>query len=131
MKLVKKFSKSEKDIVLIFDNRIASAGVYEYNCKKKRHEIRVSSKDLEFDDPQAKVYELISTILHELKHLQQQENLGANTFESEKFAMNKCIKNPEAAAYFSDREIEARIFEEKNVLSAVEFYCKNSTTVLE
>lgn len=130
-KLVKKFSKSEKDISITFDARISDFGSYIYNGEKQRHEIKISSKTFQFNDPSSKTYELIGTILHELKHVQQQEDLGTRSFFSEKFALNKCIKNEAAATYYSLCEVEARLFEEKNVLSAVEYYWKCSSDVVK
>ena len=131
VKLIKKFSNPKKDLRLTFDARISDHGSYTYNIKKKRHEIKVSSRVFQFRSRSSKPYELIGTIIHELKHVQQQEDLGTNTFFSEKHFLNKCIKNEAAAAYYSTAEIEARIFEEKNLLAAVDFYCKNNNGVLE
>lgn len=130
LKVIKKFSKSEKDIVLSFDNRVTSLGYYIYNQKKRRHDIKICSKNLHFEDDMANVYELIGTILHELKHLQQQEDLGTPAFGSFKFSCNKRIKDPAASDFYSDREIEARVFEESNLKEAVEYYCKNCEDVL-
>lgn len=130
VKVIKKFSKPKKDLRLTFDARISDFGSYTYNSKKKRHEIKISSKVFQFGALSSRPYELIGTILHELKHLQQQEDLGTNTFFSEKYTFNKCIKNEAASAYYSIGEIEARLFEEKNLLAAVDFYCKNLENVL-
>ena len=131
IKLIRRYAKGKKDILLSFDGRISCFGDYNYNSEKKRHEIRVSTKVSQFkQDPAAKIYDLISTILHELKHLQQQEEVGTKTFYSKHFSYNTDIKLEEASDYFSVREAEARTFEEKNLLDAVNFYWKSCKDVV-
>lgn len=131
LKLLKKFAKSKKDILVSFDGRLCTFGCYSFNIEKRRHEIKISSKIFQFNDPASNVYELIGTLLHEVKHLQQKEDLGTNIFESKKFGCNKRIKDQEASEYYSPCEIEARAFEEKNIDVAVEFYYKTCDTMLD
>lgn len=126
IKLIEKFSKIKKDIFLCFDGRIGSYGLYEYNSKKQRHDITISSKKFQFNNKKAKIYELIGTILHEIKHAQQQEKVGSKKFVARGFGYNMDFEiSIEPADYFSVREIEARTFENEFLLPAVKFYWKN------
>lgn len=126
IKLIRKFSKTKKSIFLRFDGRIGSYGLYEYNSKKQRHDITVSTKKFQFKNKKAKIYELIGTILHEIRHAEQQEKFGSKYLSSKGFGYNLDFEVAfEAADYFSKREIEARTFENEFLLSAVKFYWKN------
>lgn len=124
LKIIKKYSNSKKDILLVFDGRLGIFGYYKYNSKKHRHEIKISTRTHQFKDRMSRVYEMIGTVLHELKHLQQHESVGSVAFMGDKLSRNERIKSMEGADYFSVRECEARTFEEKNVLPATDFYWK-------
>lgn len=128
--LVEKYSNTEKDILIFFDARISDCGQYVYNSKKKRHEIKISPTKLMFNDAASQTYEFTATLLHELKHLQQQEELGTNTLFSKRLSCNPKIKNQEGSDYFSSREIDARIFEELKLTEATEFYWKKCNRMI-
>ena len=126
IKLIESFCNVKKDIFLRFDGRIGSYGLYVYNAKKQRHDITISNKMFQFKNKKARIYELIGTILHEVKHAQQQEKVGSKTFTSRGFGYNVDFEiAAEPADYFSAREIEARVFENEVLLSAIIFYWKN------
>ena len=127
-RVIKKYiCKTKNDVFVIFDKRCSIFGSYAFNIKKQVHEIRLgvnknkkllSKKDL---PPSDEKYVFISTLLHEIKHLNQREEMGKD-FWNKDFGLNKNIKNMELAERYSKCESEAREFEEKNVLKAVEFY---------
>lgn len=124
LKVVERFLKNKKSLLIIFDGRLDCFGYYTYNSKKKKHIIKISTKRFQFKDKISRTYEIIGTFLHESKHLQQQEQFGSSFFMSKKFAWNEKIKSFDGSDYFSVRECEARVFEEKNVLAATEYYWK-------
>lgn len=124
LKVIERYSKSKKNILISFDGRLESFGIYTYSSKKKRHEIKISTKTFQFKDAESRTYETIGTLLHEMKHLQQQEQLGSLFFMSRKFCWNDKIRSFDGSDYFSLRECEARTFEEKNVFLATEYYWK-------
>lgn len=124
LKTIQKFSNLEKNILIIFDGRLKCHGNYNY-LSSQVHCIKISTTVFQFSDRIGKIYELIGTLLHELKHAIQEESLGTQVFESENFSTNKTIKSSATSDYFSLREVEARIFEESKLLAAVEFYRKN------
>jgi len=128
-KLIRKHTSTQKDILVVFDKRMKDTyGSYIWNSEKNLHEIRISPVKFEYKDRTYKIYEMISTIIHECKHLQQREDLGHQTFNSKKFGCNRDIKHKEASELYSQCEVEARIYEAKNVLESVDFYyqhCKS------
>lgn len=124
LKTIEKYSNNKKKLLIIFDGRLGIFGYYRYNSKKQRHEIKISTRPHQFKDRTSRTYEMIGTVLHELKHLQQQERVGSVAFMGDKLSRNERIRSAEGADYFSVRECEARTFEEKNVLPAADFYWK-------
>jgi hypothetical protein len=128
LKLIKKYCQSVKqDIVVSFDHRIKTFGYYVYDTKKKKHIIKISVHGCTYSDrgtkldKEAEKYATISTLLHELKHAIQKEECG-KSFWNKDYSSALDVINPEAADFYSVCEIEARIYENKNILQAVEFY---------
>ena len=76
-----------------------------------------------------KIYQYISTLLHELRHLYQREKFGPKKFSSKEFDCNKNMTFEDFdSLVFSESETDARMYENKHILPAVEFYnnvCKN------
>lgn len=128
-KLLEKYIKSlhlKNNISLVFDKRLTGpTGAYHYYFKRnKSHVIRVWPED-KCSGSDAEVYVLISYILHELKHAEQVEKHGYRRYARGKgFAFNPKIKDKTWSAYYSQCEIEARVYENKNLQEAVEFYNK-------
>jgi hypothetical protein len=127
-KLIKKYTASLKqDVSISFDLRLKSIyGNHCFDYETKKHIIKISpimcSKDGDARiDEEAQKYNYIAVTIHEIKHAMQQEKLGS-LYESKKFSTNKKIKHSSMSEYYSILEIEARIFEEQNVNSAVEYY---------
>lgn len=126
-KLVNKFSSGlTHDIKIIFDLRIKDFG--QYTFIDKVHIIRISPIVCGFVkntttklDANAEKYNIISTTIHELYHAQQQEALG-NDFWHKDFSQVAEIKNKGKSSFYSICEIETRIYENKNLLRAVEYY---------
>jgi len=127
--LVKKYCKTDKKLLIVFDERIVDCGYYVYDSEKKMHIIRISPDNIysifdskiEKAEKQVDKYCLISTTLHELKHLSQRDELGVSFWNKGNFS-NKEIKDSQMSEQFSKCELEARAFESENVLEAVEYY---------
>jgi hypothetical protein len=134
VKTIKKYAKLLKlshDISIVFDMRLACYGIHCWDSSKKIHLIRISPTRCKFQlegespvrlGPAAEKYKILSTLLHELRHAQQKEELGHNKFYSKNYGSVKEIKNPEASTYFSECERDARIFEDTYIDEAVEYY---------
>ena len=129
VKLVKKYSHQlEHDILIVFDKRISCLGMHTYNHKKQLHTIRISpiynlldpAKNIKFDYG-AELHNVISTLLHELKHAHQRESLKKSALSVDYCVAND-ILNPEMAEYYSTCELEAREYECKNISKAVEYF---------
>lgn len=124
-KLIERYSlQLQYDILIVFDMRIKNYyGDYEFNSDKKIHNIAISLNRCKYEDEVrvdegGEKYNLISTTIHELYHAKQYEKLGSKLF----CKPCKDIKNKELASLYSDCEIEARVFENKNLLEAVQYY---------
>lgn len=113
-------------------------GQYSFDPLKRLHVIRISpkkSKIIQEDsmdeniytvknvDKNGEKYQAISTTLHELKHAMQKEEMGQN-FWDKKYACAKDIKNSSLSDFYSQCEVEARSFENLNIIAAIEFYNK-------
>lgn len=111
-------------------------GQYYFDTKKRTHTIRISPKKnktvlensvvqnvfkVKTVDSEAEKYQLISTVLHEIKHALQKEERGID-FWNAKYSCASDIKNNSLKDFYSECEIEARTFEHTNMLNAVETY---------
>jgi len=130
IKLIKKYaSKLEYDILIVFDLRIKDYGNYIFDSKKKLHSIKISPNKCGFTDEGVKLddgaekYHLISTTIHEIYHALQYEELGRE-FWNKKYGCATEITHPDTADFFSKCEIDARAYENKNLLQAVEYYSR-------
>jgi hypothetical protein len=125
--MVKKYSKLEHDILIVFDRRLSCFGMHTYDHTKQLHTIRISPEinGLNSDgvplDAGAEKHNIISTVLHEICHAQQRESLK-QSFHKDDYHASRDIRNPERAEYYSRCELEARSYECDNVLEAVELY---------
>lgn len=136
-KLVKRYGKLNHKLIICFDNRVKDCGFYWWDTNKKVHIIRISAKNNMSPygnqlEAGAQKYNLISTLLHELRHAQQKEEQGVN-FWSGKYFYSKDIENLEISNFYSICEIDARAFENKNLLSAIQLYdssCINPKKVI-
>lgn len=124
LKTIEKFSNIKKNIRIIFTNRLTYYGRYTYLCKEKKHQIEISTTVFQYADRNARIYEMIGSILHELKHAEQQEKMGSPKMMSKQYHKNNRIKNSGAADFFSICESEARIAEEINLMPATDYYWK-------
>jgi hypothetical protein len=100
-------------------------GQYKFNDEKKIHIIRISPrrhKYKTYSDENAQKFQFISTTLHELRHASQKEELGTTMFWSRSYGYSKQIDNPNFSEFYSKCEVDARIYENKHVLPAVEAY---------
>jgi hypothetical protein len=135
--LVKKYSKDLKNnIRIVFDKRIVSMGTYIYDYKNKIHIIKISPEKNRYHtrlnpiyktiklDLAAEKYNLIGTVLHEIKHALQLQSMGS-LYERYNFNYIKEISNQEISEWYSECEIEARIFESRNLHNAIEYYNRN------
>jgi len=131
-KLCKKHaSKLEKDLLIVFDLRIGCYGTHWFDSKKQLHIIRISPEKcrhyrdekgvIKKLDLEAEKYNIISTVVHEIRHAQQKEEMGIS-YWNKKCHYAEEIRNPGYKSYYSEIEADARTYENKYVLSAVEFY---------
>jgi len=131
VRLVRHYVDSKRDILIVFDGRYVDCGAYRLNLTKDRHEIRIGIKSSQYVSTacrkkvshEAAIYNYICTTLHEIKHLIQSEHSGS-VFIKDDFGINPEIKEPVLAIEYSKCELEAREFECRNLLQAVEFYDK-------
>lgn len=128
LKVVKKFGKLKKPVVISFDNRIKLCGLWQYKADKHNsyHLIKISPIENMCNNEtgallsdKVQVYELISTILHELRHGQQWENNFSWNGRNHK------VKGTFYQEWWSESEIDARTFEHANIAQAIEYYDKN------
>jgi Ca2+-binding EF-hand superfamily protein len=125
--MVKRYSKLEHDILIVFDKRISCFGMHTYDHVKQLHTIRISplinvlNEKGTFLDEGAEKHNIISTLLHEICHAQQREFLK-QSFQRYDYHTSRDIRNPEMAEYYSKCELEARTYECENILDAVELY---------
>lgn len=123
-KLVRKYAKLKHKIIIIFDKKIKTYyGQYSFDSEKKMHTIRISLKKNKSTDPVAEKYQLISTTLHELAHAKQKEELGVS-YWSRSQNYNDDIANKGMSELYSSLEVQAREYENKNILDAVAYYDK-------
>jgi len=127
IKLIKKYAKTKSNILVVFDKRYKNYGGFSWNPKKKINEIRLGIKANKYSNENTKLscnsekYNFISTILHEIKHMNQREELGKK-FWDKNYYTNKDLKNAHLSVEFSKCELEAKEFEAKNVLQSVKYY---------
>ena len=106
---------------------------YTYCNRTKRHLIKISTQHNKFDDDlglaleqalpeDAQCMNYLSSFLHEVRHTQQMEEKGAAAFYAEKYNHNKFIRDKDFAADSSECELDARAYENKNLMEAAEYY---------
>lgn len=116
--------KLDNSVSVIFDNRIKVYAVY-YGCSNKTHLIRVSpNNNTILGDLNASLHVYLGTIIHELKHAIQSEQLGERAYNALNFRSAVTIKNSKYSDFYSVCEVEARLYELKHVLKAVKVYNK-------
>ena len=127
-KLLKKYSTNfTYDTVIVFDLRIKDYGQYIFDQENRVHLIRVSPAKCGFTeegiklDESAEKYNLIATTIHELFHARQKEELGSK-FWNKSYSCASQITNQDFAAFYSECELEARVYENKNLAQAVQYY---------
>jgi hypothetical protein len=129
-KVVERYTKTDKEVLVIFDMRIKDYGDYVYDEKKRRHVIRISPAMHLYEsfEPKSRMLtkegqkvRLLATLLHECRHIQQKEELG-RTFYTIAYCRNTAIHDTRVSEDYSECEIDARVYENKNVLAAVEYY---------
>lgn len=74
-------------------------------------------------DKNGEKYQALATTLHELKHAIQKEELGLD-FWKRNYSCAIEIKDTSLADFYSQCEIEARSFENSNILLGVSIYNK-------
>lgn len=107
------------DVLIVFDGRLKDQGSWFF--KKKKHIIRICPSFADKSDKVGSYYHLISTTLHELRHAQQYEE-QKKTFWNKKFSLTEGVKDPTDSRFFSKCEIDARIYENQNIVNAVAYY---------
>lgn len=121
LKLARKFCYGLKyKTIISFDGRIKNYGHYIFDSKRKTHIIRISPNRKEKETSIHK-HIFISTLIHELRHAHQKEKKGVE-FWTKKYICSPEIKLTDFSTFFSLREIDARIFENKNILQAIKIY---------
>jgi len=127
-RIIKKYGSALKyDVVVVFDLRIRDFGTYEFSSTKRKHIIRISPIKCCYNDDGSRKnksvekYEVISALIHELRHAQQKEELG-HEFWSKKYSLRSDIISKFASDFYSPCEVDARLYENRNILQAVELY---------
>ena len=136
LSVLKKYIKElklERDISVVFDKRIKGFGSYSYSLKTQSHIIRINPKNREEQEngragpwEEADKFNIIATVLHEMYHAHQYEVRGTSYYNSSFEGVRK-ITNPGWSEWYSHRELEARIFEYKNIREAVRYYNSRCT----
>ena len=126
---MRKYIRSCNNVHIIFDKKMKDYGSYVYDLGK--HTINISSvvhkhpngsRSGKLLQKKIQTMEMISTFLHELRHMQQRKRLR-NKFFLDGYCKSAFIKTDDYyRAHFSKRETDARVYEEKNVLRAANFY---------
>ncbi len=110
----------QQPVIISFDKKIAEYGYYDN--RKDRHFIRVGVRYTEHLDLVCQKHEVINTLLHELYHAYQWQNVGSKTFYSKEMnAIEKC-SNARINYQYCQLELEARSFADTNHRQAIQIY---------
>jgi hypothetical protein len=107
-------------LLLFSISELKIIGQYIFDAKKRTHIIRISpklNKAKTNGDSNAEKYQLVSTVLHEVRHAQQKEERGME-FWRKRYNTAVDVIHPAFSDFYSECEIDARTFENANVLSA-------------
>lgn len=128
LKLVKKYSsKLKHDVFISFDFRVKSYALYQFHPQRKVHLVKISPNTCGFTENGAKLddgaekYNLIASTIHELYHAQQYEELRQK-FWNKRYSCASDISHRDSADFFSECEVDARRYENENLLPAIEYY---------
>lgn len=130
VRLIQKYARTKNNIDVLFDRRMVSTcGSYDEIQKNNRldkHQIKISPISCEVrGNKKVTLFLYISTLLHELRHLQQREKLGSRKFHSKEFGYNESVFNSNFySENYSKCEIDARLYENKNIWAAFLYYNK-------
>ncbi len=128
--VIKKHLRSEKDLDIVFDRRLRDCmGWYWYDETRRTHLIKVSPVVHEYHDfdvrkpldNESRKYKFVSTILHELRHIQQKEELG-KSYYNKNYCKNKNLTSAFPAYFYAEAELDARAYELQNISEAMEIY---------
>lgn len=113
--------KLKKDVSISFDDRLTCYGLSYFDNAKDRHIVRISPKKNKEagSDFEAKKWDFISTTIHELRHLYQHE-VQKSSKKSNRHTSK--IKNEKSKTWYSEDEIDARLYEDQNIYDAVKIY---------
>lgn len=142
-RLVYRFYKGPRDVLINFDNRITSWGQHWYNKTTKTHEISLSSiycshekeqfmdwdfhrltadTNLEILSNRDTASKLIFTLLHELKHAMQCDDIPSEYNNSAEAFENIYIQNKYLRYWLAPLEAEAEGWALLNFKKALDFY---------
>jgi tRNA A37 threonylcarbamoyladenosine modification protein TsaB len=108
-KLIKRYARTKNKILVVFDKRFKNVyGQYFWDSRKKVHNIQIAVK--KFDSVETTIKELIGTIMHEIRHLNQKVHWGRKFY---------------IARYDSECEADAMNYEQRYSDNAIRFYKKN------
>jgi HSP90 family molecular chaperone len=131
IEVVKKYSKLKKDIYISFTTHIQDYGYYYWDKKNKRHTIFINPDLCKRDyfkrskaeyDKDIQTHLLIGTIIHELRHAQQKEKLKYKYDNDQKYVCTVFIEDFSYSEYFSQREADARVYENRHINNAMQLY---------
>lgn len=119
--IIERFTDLEHKVVVSFDKKLALfEGLYVFDYAK-RHYIKLAVNKFCGLESKAQEYNYISSLLHELCHAQQCENLK-EVFHSRAFSRAKGTTDQQTSYWYADRELEARIYADTHLKSAMEVY---------
>jgi len=127
IRVVQEYTKKLKhNFVVVFDLRLKNFGTHMWDADKKIHIIRLSPVLCKFKKnvrlgPIAEKYRIIGSLLHEIRHAQQYEELG-DKFWNKKYVKVKAITNPDVSDWYSECERDARIYEDLHIKDAIILY---------
>lgn len=119
-KISTSFFSLKHDVVVTFDKRLSDYGRYYF--KDNLHDIRIGLRNVDHLNEACQKHEIINTLLHELYHAYQYEQVGPQRWESKSYTSVKGVQHKRINYQYCQQEVEARSFADSVHLKAVAYY---------